>query len=194
MKKIKEKTIQEWIPIQTITKDGIIKLKNNKYIKIIKIIPINYNLKSDLEKMSILNSYKIFLKTCNFNIQILIQSKKENLENHISLIQENIKKEKNKYLKNISEEYIEYIKNLNSTKKSSTKEFYIIIENEKNNKKDYIESEEIIKNELKENYFKIKECLARCGNSTEEISNQKQAIEILYSFLNTRKNIYNEEK
>ncbi len=193
MKKIKEKTIQEWIPIQTITKDGIIKLKNNKYIKIIKIIPINYNLKSDLEKMSILNSYKIFLKTCNFNIQILIQSKKENLENHISLIQENIKKEKNKYLKNISEEYIEYIKNLNSTKKSSTKEFYIIIENEKNNKKDYIESEEIIKNELKENYFKIKECLARCGNSTEEISNQKQAIEILYSFLNTRKNIYNEE-
>ena len=193
MKKIKEKTIQEWIPIQTITKDGIIKLKNNKYIKIIKIIPINYNLKSDLEKMSILNSYKIFLKTCNFNIQILIQSKKENLENHISLIQENIKKEKNKYLKNISEEYIEYIKNLNSAKKSSTKEFYIIIENEKNNKKDYIESEEIIKNELKENYFKIKECLARCGNSTEEISNQKQAIEILYSFLNTRKNIYNEE-
>ena len=193
MKKIKEKTIQEWIPIQTITKDGIIKLKNNKYIKIIKIIPINYNLKSDLEKMSILNSYKIFLKTCNFNIQILIQSKKENLKNHILLIQENIKKEKNKYLKKISEEYIEYIKNLNSTKKSSTKEFYIIIENEKNNKKDYIESEEIIKNELKENYFKIKECLARCGNSTEEISNQKEAIEILYSFLNTRKNIYNEE-
>ena len=193
MKKIKEKTIQEWIPIQTITKDGIIKLKNNKYIKIIKIIPINYNLKSDLEKKAILNAYKIFLKTCNFNIQILIQSKKENLKNHILLIQENIKKEKNKYLKNISEEYIEYIKNLNSAKKSSTKEFYIIIENEKNNKKDYIESEEIIKNELKENYFKIKECLARCGNSTEEISNQKEAIEILYSFLNTRKNIYNEE-
>ena len=50
MRKIKEKTIQEWIPIQTISDDGIIKLKNNKYIKILKIIPINNNLKSDLEK------------------------------------------------------------------------------------------------------------------------------------------------
>ena len=191
MRKIKEKTIQEWIPIQTISDDGIIKLKNNKYIKIIKIIPINYNLKSDLEKKAILNSYKIFLKTCNFNIQILIQSKKEDLENHILKIQENIQKEKNEYLKKIAEDYITYIQNLNSSKKSSTKEFYMIIENQKNNKKEFIETEEIIKNELKEKFFKIKECLARCGNSVQEISNKDDAIEVLFSFLNTRKNLYN---
>ena len=43
-------------------------MKNNKYIKILKIIPINYNLKSDLEKEAILNSYKIFLKKYNYNI------------------------------------------------------------------------------------------------------------------------------
>ena len=42
-------------------------------------MPINYYLKSDLEKEAILNSFKLFLKTCDFNIQILIQSKKENL-------------------------------------------------------------------------------------------------------------------
>ena len=79
MKKIKnkkEKSVQDWIPIEKIYENGIIKIKNNKFIKILKIIPINYNLKSDLEKNSILNSYKIFLKTCNFNIKILIQSKK----------------------------------------------------------------------------------------------------------------------
>ena len=35
--------------------NGIIELKNKKFIKIIKIIPINYNLKSDLEKKAILN-------------------------------------------------------------------------------------------------------------------------------------------
>ena len=194
MKKIKnkkEKSVQDWIPIEKIYENGIIKIKNNKFIKILKIIPINYNLKSDLEKNSILNSYKIFLKTCNFNIQILIQSKKEDLENHILKIQENIQKEKNEYLKNIAEDYITYIQNLNSSKKSSTKEFYMIIENQKNNKKEFIETEEIIKNELKEKFFKIKECLARCGNSVQEISNKDDAIEVLFSFLNTRKNLYN---
>ena len=74
-------------------------MKNNKYIKILKIIPINYNLKSDLEKEAILNSYKIFLKTCNLNIQILIQSSKENLEKNILNIQKNIQKKENKFLK-----------------------------------------------------------------------------------------------
>ena len=72
MNKIKDKTIQQWLPIQEIYNDGIVKLKN-KYIKILKIIPINYNLKSDSEKEAILNSYKIFLKTCNFDIQIFIK-------------------------------------------------------------------------------------------------------------------------
>ena len=52
MIKIKEKTIKEWIPLEKIYKDGTIKLKNNNYIKIIKIMPINYNLKSELEKKS----------------------------------------------------------------------------------------------------------------------------------------------
>ena len=65
---------QDWLPIDKIYNNGIVKLKNKKYIKIIKINPINFNLKSNLEKEAILNSYKIFLKTCNFDIQNLIQS------------------------------------------------------------------------------------------------------------------------
>lgn len=182
MIKIKEQNVKEWLPLEKIYEDGIIKLKNNNYLKIIKIMPINYNLKSELEKKSIINSYKIFLKTCNFPIQILIQSKKENLDDHILKIQKNIKK--NKKIKNIAEEYIKNIKSINLSKKSSTKEFYIIINNKKNN----IE-EEIIKNELNEKYFKIKECLSRCGNSVQEVSEKVETIKILFSFLNTRKNL-----
>ena len=50
---MKQKSIQEWISIDNISDDGIIKLKNQKYVKIMKIVPINYNLKSDLEKNAI---------------------------------------------------------------------------------------------------------------------------------------------
>ena len=96
VKKIKNISVQQWLPIKEIYDNGIIKTNKNKYIKILKIIPINYNLKSDLEKKTILNSYKIFLKTCNFNIQILIQSDKEDLSKHISNIQKNIQKKENK--------------------------------------------------------------------------------------------------
>jgi len=95
MKKEQIYSVQEWLPIKKILDKGIIKLKDDSYIKIIKVIPINYNLKSELEKQAILNSYKIFLKTCNFDIQILIQSNKEDLSKHILNINKQIENEEN---------------------------------------------------------------------------------------------------
>ena len=191
MKKIKKLNVQEWLPFDKIYPNGIVKLKKNKYIKILKINPINYNLKSDLEKSAILNAYKIFLKTCNFNIQILIQSNKENLKKHISNIQKNIQKNENNYLIKISEDYINYIQKINSSSKASTKDFYIIISNIQENKKEFSNLNEIIENDLKEKYFKIKECLSRCGNEVFEIVDSNELIHLFYSFFNTRKNLKN---
>ena len=183
---IKNKTLQEWLPIKEIDKKGVVKLKNNNLIKIIKVNPINYNLKSDLEKESILNSYRIFLKTCNFDIQILIQSNKEDLSHHINNIQNNISKKENKYLEKISKNYIQYINKINSERKSSSKDFYIIISNE-NKKNNNIQTEELLKNDLKEKYFKIKECLSRTGNSVQEISNREKIEKLFFSILNVKK-------
>lgn len=188
---IKIKSTQEWTPIEKIHENGIIKLKNNKYIKILKIIPINYNLKSDLEKEAILNSYKTFLKTCNFNIQILIQSNKEDLTSHISNIEKNLNKKENKHLSEISKNYINYINEINLNKKSSSKNFYIIISNQLNKKNEFNNYEEIIKNDLKEKYFKIKESLFRCGNFIIEINEKKEIEKLFNSFYNTRKNLNN---
>lgn len=185
-------SVQEWLPFDNILDDGIIKLKDERYIKIIKINPINYELKSELEKEAILNSYKIFLKTCDFNIQILIQSKKENLNNHILKLEE--EKIKNSKLKNIYNNYIEYIKKINIENKSSSKNFFIIIDfyNQEFNSKSISEKEnyeKIIKNNLKEKYFKIKECLSRCGNFVQDINEKDEIKNILYSFLNCRKKL-----
>ena len=187
MKKINKKaSTQNWIPIENILNNGIIKTKT-KFIKILKVTPINYNLKSDLEKQAILNSYKIFLKTCNFDIQILIQSSKENLEKNIFNIRKNIQKKENKYLEKISENYIEYINRINLDKKSSSKNFFIIISKENSTEPENNNYFEIIQNDLKEKYFKIKECLSRCGNSVFEINTKEEILKVINSFLNTRK-------
>ena len=178
MQKKENLSVQEWLPFEQILNNGIIKLKNDEYIKIIKVNPINFNLKSELEKESILNSYKIFLKTCNFNFQILIQSNKEDLTKHILNIQ-NTKK------------YIEYIKKLNNNQKSSSKNFYIIIKSEKNNDLNNIES--YIIQELNDKYFKIKDCLSRCGNLVTDFTEKEEIKNILYSFFNKRIYIENED-
>ena len=162
-------SIQKWIPIEKILEKGIIKLKKNKYIKILKVNPINFNLKTQMEKESILNSYKIFLKTCNFDIQILIQSKKEDLTNHIEKIKIN----------NYLNYYINYIKEKNNLNKSASKNFYLIIKNKTEN------NEENIIQELNEKYFKIKDNLLRCGNLIFECD-KNEIKKILFSFFNTK--------
>ena len=189
MKLSKINSVQNWLPFDKVLENGIIKLKDNSYVKIIKIIPINFNLKSNLEKEAILNSYKIFLKTCNFDIQILIQSNKEDLSKHISKIKNQIKEE-NKNLKLLSNKYINFIQKINKNKKSSSKNFYILIKEFPENKKQKINenSEKIIFDKLNDKYFSIKECLSRCGNTVMDISDKNLSEKILYSFFNSRKN------
>ena len=170
-------SVQEWMQIEEILEEGVIKLKSGDYIKIIEIIPINYSLKSELEKKAILNSYKNFLKICNFNFQILIQSNKENLDLIISKI--NNQKEENKKIIEIKNNYIKYIKKINLIQKSSAKIFYIIINSKEKN-------QENAKEEMNEKYLKIKENLSNCGNCVEEIKSKEKTIKILNSFFNKR--------
>lgn len=178
-------SVQKWVPFDKFLNNGIIKLKNNSYIKIIKIIPINFNLKSDLEKEAILNSYKIFLKTFNSDIQILIQSSKENLSKHISQIKEKNINQNNKNILELSNNYIQFIENFNQTKKSSTKNFYIILKKFPENKNKEINEliEKNLINNLNDEYFILKECIMRCGNRVVEINEKEESKKIIKSFL-----------
>jgi len=187
----KNNSVQEWLPFEYIFNNGIIKLKNNSYLKIIKIIPINFNLKSELEKEAILNSYKIFLKTCQFDIQILIQSKKENLSKNISKIQKNNLNEKNNKILNYKNKYINFINEINIDKKSSSKNFFIIIKHENKNN---IENENVIFNDLNDKYFKIKECLSRCGNIVYDFQKKEETTSIIKSFINKKEDDKNNKK
>ena len=64
--------------------------------------------------------------------------------------------------------------------KSASKNIYLIIKNNTDN------LEENIIQELNEKYFKIKDCLIRCGNVVFEC-NKTEIKNILFSFFNLKK-------
>ena len=168
-------SVQDWLPFDKILEKGIVKLKDSSYIKIMSITPINYVLKSDMEKEAILDSYKNIFKSCNFNLQILIQTQKENLNVHIkNLI-------KNNHYPELKKKYIEYLNNFIKSKKTSNKKFYLIIKNSPSEK-----NENIIIRNLEDNYKKIKELFARCGNFVSEYTEEEQIVEILFSLFNSK--------
>ncbi len=156
--------------------NGIIKSSKN-YLKILKIQPINYNLKSNLEKEAILSSYRLFLKACSFDMQILIQSKKEDLTSHLQKISSlNIQ---NKKMDLYRQNYINYLKKVSSENKSSNKEFYLILKVPIENDRDENENMfKIAENKLLENFNKVKDTLSRTGTIIKQIDSDKD-IEIL---------------
>ena len=177
MQKVEQiQSVQNWLPFEKILEKGIIKMKDSSYIKILGVSPINYTLKSTLEKEAILNSYKNIFKSCNFNFQILIQSKKEDLKEHLNKIK------KNNLYPEIKEKYIKYINYFVKSKKSSNKKFFIIIKNSPSE-----ENENVILQNLESNYLKLKDLFGRCGNFVSEYTEDNQIIEILFSFLNSEK-------
>ena len=170
------KSVQNWLPFEKILDKGIIKMKDSSYIKIMMITPINYTLKSGLEKEAILNSYKNVFKSCNFDLQIFIQSKSEDISRHIQKIKEN-----NIYPE-LNEKYINYISSFIKNKKSSNKKFFLIIKNSPSE-----ENDTVILQNLNNNYIKLKDLFGRCGNLVSEITEEEDIKEIMFSLFNSNK-------
>lgn len=180
MKNKRLATFQKWLPFKEVLSDGVVKLKDDTYVKLIKVFPINYNLKSEMEKQAILNSFKLFFKTCDFDFQILIQSTKEDLSKYVLILKKEQEKEENKEIQWIYDKYINFISDKNSKKDFSSKQFIIVIKNPINKG---IENESIEVINLNDKYYKVKEYLSRCGNLVSEFS-RDEVIELLYSCFN----------
>lgn len=106
-------------------------------------------------------------------MQIIIKSKKEDLIQHINKLEKNEEEEK---IENIKKMYIESIRNLNSETKSDSKQFFILIKQNPDN------NQNICFEQLNEKYFKIKECLVRCGNKTSNIKTLEEVKTILKKY------------
>ena len=162
-----QNTFQEWLGIQDINNE-LITLVSGRKVHILKVIPINFKLKSQLEQKAILNQYRLFLKSLNSNIQIIISSKKTDISYHIDEILKSTNE--NSKIKEMKEDYILLLKQMVAEKGSITKEFFIVLNDEPN-----------IENEV----LKIKETLQGCGNLVDKCS-AEEAKMLIKNFVNKR--------
>lgn len=108
-------------------RDNIILMKDNSSRLILKCSSINFLLKSSEEQDAIIISFQRFLNTLKFPIQILIRSKKLDIDSYLQNLKDKALKQKNSLLQNQTYEYIEYLKKLIEIAQIMKKEFYIIV-------------------------------------------------------------------
>jgi len=102
-------------------------MKDNSVRIILKCSSINFLLKNNDEQDSIIISFQRFLNSIDFPIQIMVRSKKLDIDSYLNNLNSRALKQENQLLQNQTYEYIAYLKKLIEVAQIMKKEFYIVV-------------------------------------------------------------------
>jgi hypothetical protein len=108
-------------------RDNLIILKNGGIRAVLKTSSVNIHLKSEQEQNAVIYGYQNFLNSLEFPIQIVVRSKKLDLDNYLDGLETIANKQDHRLLKEQTLDYMDYIKRLIEYADIMQKEFYVVI-------------------------------------------------------------------
>jgi len=108
-------------------KDGIVVMRDGSLRMVILCSPTNFDLKSPAEKDAIEFAYQGFLNGLHFSIQIVIQSRKIDLDNYLGKLDAIQSDQANPLLASLMEDYIFNIRGLLDEVNIMEKRFYVVV-------------------------------------------------------------------
>lgn len=121
-----DSSTQRYLPFSWI-KENILIMKDSSARLVMKCSTINFLLKNTDEQDAIIMSFQRFLNSLDSPLQIIIRSKKLDIESYLSKLNDKALNQKNPLLQNQTYEYIEYLRKLIEVAQIMKKEFYIVI-------------------------------------------------------------------
>lgn len=117
---------QKNLYIAEIRQDTVV-LKDGTLRAVLEVSSINFALKSEDEQQAIIQGYVGFLNTLDFEMQIVIQSRKLDIRAYLTSLDELAKNQTNELLKVQTGEYRHYIEELVTLSEIMEKRFYVIV-------------------------------------------------------------------
>lgn len=171
-----------YLPVRQV-KNGIILTSDNRYVKLVEILPINFLLRSPGEQRNIIFSFMSYLKIAPSKLQFKVVSKKADIQEYIEKIREEAEKETDERCRLLQEDYARLIQTL-GTKEAITRRFFLVLEYQSYNGNKHPEEKDVILY-MKSAVQTAKKYLALCGNVVLEHENETRFIvETFYQILN----------
>lgn len=117
---------QQFVDVEDI-KNGVVILKNGGLRRVLMVSGVNFELKSEDEQKALIGSYQNFLNTLDFSLQIIIHSRKLNIESYLENLAFLAEEERNDLLKNQINEYREFIKSFVEANEIMAKTFFVVV-------------------------------------------------------------------
>jgi len=122
----KKKSIQGYLDIAEI-RDGIVILKNGSLRSVIMASSINFALKAQEEQDAIVYHFQNFINSLDFSLQVIVNSRKLNIEDYYKILSIREKEQPNELLKVQIGEYRNFIRELVEMANIVRKTFYIVV-------------------------------------------------------------------
>ena len=117
---------QRYLDIAEIRENTVI-MKDGTLRAVIMCSSINFALKSDDEQQALISGYMEFLNSLDHMMQIVVLSRKLDIESYLRRLRDAFKQQANPLLKTQIAGYIEYVQELIQIGEIMTKSFFIII-------------------------------------------------------------------
>ena len=117
---------QKFIEIQNI-KDDVVTLKNSGLRAVCIASSINIELKGSEEQEALIGRFQGFINSLDFPLQILVNSRKLNIDPYLENLKELAKTQENELLHAQTTEYIDFIQKFVELTDIMNKSFYIVI-------------------------------------------------------------------
>ncbi len=116
----------QYVDIAEIRDDMVI-LKDGTVRAVILVSSINFALKSEDEQEAIIQAYMSFLNSLEFSVQIVIQSRRMNIEAYMQALSEQERKTENELLRAQIADYRTFVTELVELGQIMQKRFYLVV-------------------------------------------------------------------
>ncbi len=117
---------QQYLDVAEVKEDVIV-LKNGSMRAVLAVSAINFELKATDEQEAIISQYQNFLNSVDFPMQVLISSRKLNIDTYIDFLTTKEKQQKTELMRLQISEYKNFITQLVSMSDIMDKTFYIVV-------------------------------------------------------------------
>ncbi len=117
---------KKYLDIAEIREDCVI-LKDGTLRSVLLVSSINFALKSEEEQNAIISAYVSFLNSLEFPLQIVVQSRKLNIDDYLERLKKAEKEQTHELLRIQIADYRQYVKELVEMGDIMSKRFYVIV-------------------------------------------------------------------
>lgn len=182
-KKLKEiQTTQSFSPILGI-RDGIIMTKDFRFVKILEVLPINFELRSPYEQEEIVSNFSAAIRTMPRVVHLKIVNTPSDVSQFLDDLRKCIELEKSDGCKALQKDQLALIRKVSQTQGVSRR-FFLSFEYEDLGGFRKSPSFETIRTHLNRQARSIISTMEACGNVVIANDEDAQVLEILYTLMN----------